>query len=59
VIASFTLAMIFGIVIGTYSSIYVAGPLLILFNLRPGALGEDKEKAAADAEQVPAETSKA
>jgi SecD/SecF fusion protein len=59
VIASFTLAMIFGILIGTYSSIYVAGPLLILFNLRPGALGEDKEKSVADAEQVPAEASKA
>lgn len=59
VIASFTLAMIFGILIGTYSSIYVAGPLLILFKLRPGALGEDKEQPVADAEQVPAETSKA
>ena len=38
VIASFTIAMIFGILIGTYSSIFVAGPLLILFKLRPGAL---------------------
>jgi SecD/SecF fusion protein len=47
VIASFTLAMIFGIVVGTYSSIYVAGPLLILFNLRPGTLGEDMDKAGA------------
>ena len=35
VIASFTLAMIFGVVIGTYSSIFIAGPLLILFKLRP------------------------
>ncbi len=34
VIASFTIAMIFGILIGTYSSIFVAGPLLILFKLR-------------------------
>ena len=45
VIASFTIAMIFGILIGTYSSIFVAGPLLILFRLRPGALstgGDDK-----------------
>jgi SecD/SecF fusion protein len=57
VIASFTLAMIFGILIGTYSSIYVAGPLLILFNLRPGALGEDKKEAEAD--EVPAEPTKA
>jgi SecD/SecF fusion protein len=37
VIASFTIAMIFGILIGTYSSIFVAGPLLILFNLRPAS----------------------
>jgi SecD/SecF fusion protein len=46
VISSFTIAMIFGILIGTYSSIFVAGPLLILFKLRPGALsteGDDKK----------------
>ena len=35
VIRSFTFAMIFGILVGTYSSIFVAGPLLILFKLRP------------------------
>jgi SecD/SecF fusion protein len=34
VIYSFTIAMIFGILVGTYSSIFVAGPLLILFRLR-------------------------
>lgn len=34
VIRSFTLAMIFGIAIGTYSSIFLAAPFLILFNLR-------------------------
>ena len=34
VIRSFTLAMIFGIVIGTYSSIFLAAPFLILLNLR-------------------------
>lgn len=36
VIRSFTLAMIFGIVIGTYSSIFLAAPFLIVFKLRPG-----------------------
>lgn len=35
VIRSFTAAMIFGIVIGTYSSIFIAAPLLIMFGLRP------------------------
>ncbi|WP_108661620.1 protein translocase subunit SecF [Acuticoccus kandeliae] len=37
VIRSFTIAMIFGIVAGTYSSIFIAAPLLILLNLRRGA----------------------
>ena len=36
VIRSFTVAMLFGIITGTYSSIFIAGPLLILFGLRPG-----------------------
>jgi SecD/SecF fusion protein len=42
VIRSFTVAMLFGIVVGTYSSIFIAGPLLILFGLRPG--GEKTEE---------------
>jgi SecD/SecF fusion protein len=37
VIRSFTAAMLFGVIVGTYSSIFVAGPLLILFGLRPTA----------------------
>ncbi|MCV0396695.1 MAG: protein translocase subunit SecDF [Rhizobiaceae bacterium] len=45
VIASFTIAMIFGILIGTYSSVFVAGPLLILFQLRPGALSKEEDAA--------------
>ncbi|MBL8584304.1 MAG: protein translocase subunit SecDF [Rhizobiaceae bacterium] len=53
VIASFTFAMIFGILIGTYSSIFVAGPLLILFKLRPDMF--DKEPAQGG-EALPAET---
>jgi len=38
VLSGFTLAMIFGILVGTYSSIFVAAPVLILFRLRPGQL---------------------
>lgn len=45
VIQSFTLAMIFGIVIGTYSSIFLAAPMLILFNLRQGGNDTDEKKA--------------
>ena len=37
VIRSFTMAMLFGVVFGTYSSIFIAAPLLILFKLRPQA----------------------
>jgi len=39
VLAPFTFAMIFGIFVGTYSSIFVAAPVLILFKLRPGQIG--------------------
>jgi len=47
VLQSFVAAMIFGIVVGTYSSIFIAAPLLILFKLRPGAFErDDSEKDA-------------
>ena len=46
VIRSFTFAMIFGILVGTYSSIFVAGPLLILFRLRPEGSGADSKDDA-------------
>jgi preprotein translocase SecF subunit len=34
VIRSFTIAMIWGVIVGTYSTIYVGAPMLIYFNLR-------------------------
>jgi SecD/SecF fusion protein len=52
VLAPFTFAMIFGIIVGTYSSIFIAAPVLIIFNLRPGQVAganrddEDSEKKA-------------
>lgn len=42
VIASFTIAMIIGILVGSYSSVFVAGPMLILFNLRPARTAKDE-----------------
>ncbi|MDN3719276.1 hypothetical protein QW131_08765 [Roseibium salinum] len=33
--------MIFGIVIGTFSSIFLAAPFLILFNLRAESMSKD------------------
>ncbi|MBJ3776531.1 protein translocase subunit SecF [Acuticoccus mangrovi] len=36
VIRSFTIAMIWGVVVGTFSSIFIAAPMLITLNMRPG-----------------------
>lgn len=48
VIQSFTLAMIIGVVIGTYSSIFLAAPMLILFNLRNTTGGKEEDEAGGD-----------
>ena len=48
VISSFTFAMLFGILFGTYSSIFVAGPLLILFKLRPETFEADRQVEVRD-----------
>ena len=42
VIQGFTAAMIWGVVIGTYSSIFIASPVLLIFKLRPEALLRDE-----------------
>ncbi|SMC64743.1 protein translocase subunit SecDF [Rhizobium sp. RU36D] len=56
VIASFTLAMIFGVIIGTFSSVYIAAPVLIAFKLRPENFEKDKDadKGKLDAGSVKA-----
>jgi preprotein translocase SecF subunit len=51
VIQTFVLPLIWGIVVGTYSSIFVSAPLLISFNLRPSVA---KGEGAADT--APAKT---
>lgn len=45
VIKGFTEALIFGIIIGTYSSIYVAAPLLMLLKVRQGKTADDEATA--------------
>jgi SecD/SecF fusion protein len=35
VIRSFVASMLFGVFIGTFSSIFIAAPILIVFHLRP------------------------
>ncbi|GLS28481.1 SecD/SecF fusion protein [Mesorhizobium albiziae] len=52
VIRSFTFAMIFGILVGTYSSIFVAGPLLILFKLRPDSVNEGEKTEVPTSAQI-------
>ncbi len=47
VLRSFSLAMLFGIVVGTYSSIFIAAPILIYLGLKIG--GEVKDDAPAGA----------
>ncbi|MEM1045732.1 MAG: protein translocase subunit SecF [Pseudomonadota bacterium] len=47
VIQSFTFAMIWGVIIGTYSSIFIAAPVLIVLGLKPGGRLVDQESDAA------------
>ncbi|HJM50554.1 MAG TPA: protein translocase subunit SecF [Alphaproteobacteria bacterium] len=42
VIRGFTFAMIWGVVVGTYSSVFVAAPVLIYLGVRRGSEAEDK-----------------
>ena len=47
VISSFVFAIILGVFIGTYSSLFIAGPCLILFKLRPEIFDTPEERARA------------
>jgi preprotein translocase SecF subunit len=49
VIRSFTAAMLWGVFIATASSIFIGGPILIYFNLRPRAEPTQKNAKPADA----------
>jgi preprotein translocase subunit SecF len=52
VIQGFTASMLVGVVIGTYSSIFIAAPVLIYLGLRTGGFGAT---ASSEAEAEPAE----
>jgi preprotein translocase subunit SecF len=49
VIRSFTAAMIWGIFVATASSIFIGGPILIYFNIRPKAVVKAEPKTAVKA----------
>lgn len=54
VIRAFTIAMIWGVIVGTYSSIFISAPILIMLNLRQGrSSGDDAEESG---EKATAET---
>jgi SecD/SecF fusion protein len=45
VIRSFTISMLFGVLVGTYSSIFIAAPILIYFGLKTRKdVSEDQAK---------------
>ena len=52
VLRGFTAAMMLGIVVGTYSSIYVSSSLLITLGLTPGALGRKAVEPQTGAERI-------
>ena len=47
VIRSFTAAMIWGVFIGTYSSVFVGGPILVYFRIRPTTVAPPEAAAKA------------
>jgi len=46
-ISEFMFAILIGVVVGTYSSLFIAGPLLILFKLRPEVFETEQDKTDA------------
>ncbi|PCJ00292.1 MAG: protein translocase subunit SecF [Alphaproteobacteria bacterium] len=52
VIRGFVYALIFGIAIGTYSSVFVASPVLLMMNVRRGAPPSDKAAEAGAPEVI-------
>lgn len=54
VIATFVLPIMIGIFIGVYSSLFIAGPMLIIFKLRPDMFGVEEEKKKPTSGQVAA-----
>jgi len=58
VIRSFVAAMIFGVAIGTYSSIFIAAPILVFFNLRGDMFEKVEDKTDAGAKRGQGEANK-
>ncbi len=52
VIHGFTFAMMWGVIVGTYSSVFVAGPLLLYFGIRRDGDSEGDEAAKDDTKAI-------
>ena len=59
VIRSFALSMTFGVVMGTYSSVFICAPILIYLGLRTGDATEERESTAEEAARHAAEANAA
>jgi SecD/SecF fusion protein len=46
VIRSFTISMLFGVLVGTYSSIFIAAPILVYFGLKTRSAAEEPAKGS-------------
>jgi preprotein translocase SecF subunit len=53
VIRDFTIAMLWGVVIGCYSTVYVASPMILHFHLRRGTLAPAADSQRGDAAPLP------
>ncbi len=53
VLRGFSIAMLWGIVVGTYSSLFIAAPLLYYIRPRRSGSARDKEAEAAPAKTAP------
>ena len=49
VIRGFVDALIIGILVGTYSSVFIAAPVLLFFDIRKGKISRDPEHEASEA----------
>jgi preprotein translocase subunit SecF len=52
VLRGFSFAMLFGVIIGTYSSVFVAVPLLIYLNVRRGSVQAEDAATAVDGKEA-------
>ena len=50
------MAMIWGVVIGTYSSVFVASPILLFLGVRRGTEEEEEEEDTGKAEEAAEQT---